>query len=257
MTYIPLDEDANTRSGGEVEKWVRSWWNDKEGKPWCNSHLKLLTPEDWFSLYEVDQPRLWIPPPAAMHTVLELFCEDRFVNPHIPHVFVAPRLMTHLWRKNLSKDADLMFTVNPGVDFWPANMHEPLIVAIVLPIVYVKNYRGPWVVRGTPESKSVAERLERGFAGGDFGGHESGQLHVMEGNVPGVRETPSERSRDILFEFLASKASFPPVQQCLVRRMLPPGRPRPISDSGRRPRGRKRSGAGTGEQARPPKRARR
>ena len=97
MSYIPLNEDANERSGGMVEDWVQSWWCDEKGTPWCNSHLKLLTPEDWFSLYDVDQPRLWIPPPAAMQTVLELFCEDRFINPHIPHVFVIPRLMTHLW----------------------------------------------------------------------------------------------------------------------------------------------------------------
>ena len=257
MQYVPLNEDADTRSGGAVCSWVNSWWCDSQGRPWCHSHLKCLTPDDWFSLYTVDQPRLWVPPPAAMHTVLELFCEDRFVNPHIPHVFVIPRLMTHLWRKNLAKDADLMFTVPVGVDFWPKDMHEPLIVAIVLPIVHVPNYRGPWVVHGTPESKSVAERLDRGLNYRSSGRHDPDQLHDMEGDMSGVRQAASEWSRDILFEFLISKTSFPPVQQCLVRRMLPPGHPRPFPHPEGGKRGSKRSGSRKGSGRRPPKRAKR
>lgn len=132
------------------------------GEPWCNSHLKLLTPEDWFLLHEVDQPRLWVPPPAAMQTVLELFSEDPLVNPHIPHVFIVPRLMTCMWRKALSKDADLMFTVACGTPFWLDDMFEPLIIAIVLPLTHLPNFRGPWMVKGTDEATSLGKRLDRG-----------------------------------------------------------------------------------------------
>jgi hypothetical protein len=70
-----------------------------------------LTLEDWFSLHEIDKHRLWLLPQAAMQTCLELFNEDHMVNPHIPHIFVLPRLMTHLWRKELGEDADVLFTV--------------------------------------------------------------------------------------------------------------------------------------------------
>ena len=85
------------------------------------------------------------------------------VNPHIPHIFVLPCLMTHLWRKELGKDADVLFTVACGTPFWPEKMHEPLIVAIVLPLTHVPECRGPWGVRETPEATSLEEQLVRGF----------------------------------------------------------------------------------------------
>jgi hypothetical protein len=85
-----------------------------------------------------------MPPPAAMEIVVELFNEDRLVQPHLPHVFVVPRIMTHLWHKPLTKDADLVFTVKEGQSFWPSSMHEPLMVLIVLPLSHIPNYSGPW-----------------------------------------------------------------------------------------------------------------
>ena len=82
-----------------------------------------------------------------MEIVVELSNEDHLVHPHIPYVFVVPCLMTHLFRKQLLKDADmLLFTVKSGLSFWPFSMHEPLIVLIVLPLVHVQNYSGPWKV---------------------------------------------------------------------------------------------------------------
>ena len=42
---------------------------------------------------------------------MEVFNKDRIAHPWNPHVFVVPRLMTHLWQKNLGKDADVLFTV--------------------------------------------------------------------------------------------------------------------------------------------------
>ena len=75
-------------------------------------------------------------PPAAIETVVELF-NEHLVHPHTPYVFVVPHLMAHLRRKQLSKDADLIFTVKAGLSFWSFSMHEPLIVLIVLPLVHV------------------------------------------------------------------------------------------------------------------------
>ena len=56
--------------------------------------------------------------------LMELFNDDRVAHPWHPHVFAVPRLMTHLWRKQLSKDADLMFTVTVGDNhFWTKFCH--------------------------------------------------------------------------------------------------------------------------------------
>ena len=73
---------------------------------------------NWFELQRVSGPWLWMPPPATTETVLEVFNEDRIAHPWNPHVFVVPRLMTHLWRKNLSKDADVLFEVQVEDHFW-------------------------------------------------------------------------------------------------------------------------------------------
>ena len=42
---------------------------------------------------------------------MEMYNEDRIAHPWNTHIFAVPRLMTHLWRKSLFKDADLNFTV--------------------------------------------------------------------------------------------------------------------------------------------------
>jgi hypothetical protein len=104
-----------------------------------------------FELKSLEAARLWLMPPALMETVLELFCDDRMAHPQWPHVFVVPHLMTHLWRKNLGKDADVLFTVPAGVNFWASGQFEPIIVAIFFPLAHVPRYTGPWMVGGTDE----------------------------------------------------------------------------------------------------------
>ena len=78
-----------------------------------------------------------------METVVELFNDYRLAYPHIPHVFAIPILMTHIWKKQVYKDVDVLITLNVGVSFYPCSMHEPLIVLIFLPLAHVSNYRGP------------------------------------------------------------------------------------------------------------------
>ena len=102
-------------------------------------------------------------PPASMATALEAFNKDRLAHPWNPHVFVVPRLMTYLWRKSLSKDADVMFTVQVGQHFWDASQHKLLIIALVQPLSRAPNYRGPWMAAGTPEVRQLVRDLELGF----------------------------------------------------------------------------------------------
>jgi|SaaInl85LU_5_DNA_1037374.scaffolds.fasta_scaffold15347_4 hypothetical protein len=93
-----------------------------------------MSPDLWFEARSVEGARLWMPPPAAMETVMEVFNDDRIAHPTKTHIFVVPRLMTQLWRRKLGKDADVLFTVAvaAGNHFWERSQHESLIIAIVL-----------------------------------------------------------------------------------------------------------------------------
>ena len=55
-----------------------------------------VTKDKLFDIDTVEGPRLWLPPLAAMETIMEVFNEDRMAHPRRAHVFVIPRLMTHL-----------------------------------------------------------------------------------------------------------------------------------------------------------------
>ena len=94
--------------------------------------------------------------------------------------------MTHLWRNQLSKDVDVLFTVNVGLYFWPCFMYETPIVLIILSLAHVSNYRGPWVLWGSSIAREVQDHLEAGFKYPDL--HEGGKFHDLEGPVHGVRD---------------------------------------------------------------------
>jgi hypothetical protein len=247
LSFIPLNEGADERTLGRVQTWVDSWWRNVDHKPWCGVALKRLEPADWFLLHTFEDPRLWVPPPAAMETVVEMFNEDRLAHPHIPHVFVVPRLMTHLWRKQLRKDVDLMFTVSCGASFWPHSMHEPLIVMIVLPFAHVPRYHGPWTVGGSFTGIGVVQRLEAGFKDPTI--HGTRRFHDLEGTMPCLRDNAEGWSGSILREFLDSQKSFPPVSECLVRGMLPVPKASDLSNSSKARRRRKRRAGDGGGRA--------
>ena len=188
-----------------------------------------------------------------METVVEVFIEYRLAHPHTPHLFALPRLMNHLWRSQLSKDADVWFTINMEPSFWPCYMHEPLIVLMFLPLAYVSNYRGPWVIRGSYPALEVQKHMEAGFKNPDL--HGCGKFHDLEGPVHGVRYPKEECSRDLMLKFIEAQKKIPPVSCSLVRRMLPPSPRGPLSStdkSCRRRQQKRRPGyRGTPQQALP------
>jgi hypothetical protein len=218
---------------GLVDTWVRSWWrSSKRGADFGGLPLTQVTKDNMFELRDLKAARLWMLPPSAMEVALELLCEDRLAHPQWPHVFVVPRLMTHMWRKDLMKNADLLFTVPAQVPFWTAGQFEPLIVAIVLPLMHVPRYTGPWLVRGTDEGERAEQALRRGFKGGGET-HDTGELHELDGNMCEVWEDAERGSRIVLQQFLAWASNFPPVQKCLVRGVLSGGRRRSLPEAGR------------------------
>ena len=244
LEFIPLNEGAAERVGPRLEKWIESWWNGPKNQAWCGQNLRRLKPDDWFELRDIDEPRLWMPPPAAMETVAELFNEDRLAFPQYPHVFAVPRLMTKLWRKALSKDADVMFEVKAGTSFWPKSMHEPLTILIILPLAHDSNYSGPWTQRGSEAAIGLKAELETGFKNPSL--HGCKEFPDLDSSLHGVRLCEEEWSRSLLWEFLKAQRSFPPVSRCLVRKLLPTPPSRSVSStrSSRGGRRKRRSGHG-------------
>ena len=45
------------------------------------------------------------------------------------------------------KEADLLFTITVDMPFWGLKEHEPLIVALFIPIVSHRECLGPWNFR--------------------------------------------------------------------------------------------------------------
>ena len=247
MSFLPFHLGADERSSGRVGKWVRSWWRTEDttlgqarGRDWGDLPLWEISSDNMFELKDIKAARLWMLPPAAMEVAIELLWEDKLAHPQWPHVFCVPRLMTHMWRRDLGKNADVFFLVPAGAPFWGSTQFEPLIVAIVFPLAHVRDYRGPWSVKETNWGPQYEHALGVGFkrhtgrpgpssGGGDSetGGPtgrdtgDAGQLHVLNGPLPRMFDAPEEGSRALLRELLAQAGEFPPVQGCLVREVLP------------------------------------
>jgi hypothetical protein len=136
LGYVPIHKSALERSDG-LERWLLSWFGVDQAE--------TLGPDGWFHKAHGNGTWIWHPPPAAAEVAVEQLCDTRHARPWNSHLFVCPALMTSYWRKMLSKVADCMLTIPVGFTHWPANMHEPLIVAIVCPIAC----SSPWVQRGS------------------------------------------------------------------------------------------------------------
>jgi len=87
---------------------------------------------------------LWMPPPAACRHALGELATSRHKRTSLNHIIVCPRLFTSRWRKLLYKLADIVVEIPPGTrPFWPASMHEPLVLGLTLRFLSVS----PWLLR--------------------------------------------------------------------------------------------------------------
>ena len=149
--------------------------------PWFQSWvpaplLQPLTPEEWFTkghgwttgsrnLDNVWTPTpcpdtwmLWCPPPAAAQAAINELSTSRQKRTHINHVFICPRLCTHLWRKKLFKVADIVMEIPAGArPFWPATMHEPLLLGLTLRFASVP----PWQLRLSPSLLGLGQQVRQ------------------------------------------------------------------------------------------------
>ena len=169
LSHVPLDEGCFERVGPRLLDWVRDWTGRKGLDP--------LTPEDWFyrahglgpgennpdgiwmPTENAETCFLWAPAPAAARVAVEELRRARHKRQNSYHVFVCPRLMTNLWRKDLGKVVDFLFELPSGAPQWPSDTHEPLVVGIVLPFIRSQ----PWQLRRAPKLLGMARQLRRVF----------------------------------------------------------------------------------------------
>jgi hypothetical protein len=140
-SHIPINRTAFERSPALLN-WIQGWADTLEAQ--------VLSPKDWFHRAHQGGNCIWSPAPAVADAALEQLCEARHTQPWRAHVFVCPTLLTMMWRKQLSKVVDVLFSVPVGTHIWPFGMHEPVLVGIVFPLPD----RHPWTLR---RSKLVAD----------------------------------------------------------------------------------------------------
>jgi len=152
LNYLPLNESATSRSP-KVLSWIRTW---------APSYAELLTPEGWFEKgHDINEWEkgldnlwrpiiasgcwIWDPSPAAAYKAAEQIRIARHKRNNSIHIFVCPRLMTAMWRAQLHKSADLVMEIPSTTQFWKKEMHEPLVLALYMPMFQHQ----PWFYRGT------------------------------------------------------------------------------------------------------------
>jgi hypothetical protein len=186
LKHVPLNETVLDRCFEAVE-WLQS---SVVGGDW-----RVLEFDDWFDrVHTTDGSFFWFPPPAVADVAVEQLCESKHIRPWNTHVFACPALMTARWRKQLMKVADVVFVVPVGCDVWPSNMHEPLVVGLICPLLS----SSPWQIKESFLPDRLKTALPKVWSPGG----------TTEGNS--VREFwESTRSWDAR------------VQRCLARSVLP------------------------------------
>lgn len=166
-TFIPIHQPATKRSQ-EPEPWIRSWSGED------SIHL---TEMEWFEggydivgwsrdgliekpIINEGRTYLWCPPPFAADMAMAEMRRARIKRQTSAHVFVCPRLCSHLWLKQLHKASDIVFQVPPNQMYWPKSMHEPLLIGILFPFVRSK----PWQLRGSPKMHEMGRKLRGMYA---------------------------------------------------------------------------------------------
>jgi hypothetical protein len=189
LDHVPLHLNALERAdqlGDSLRTWISSWWG-------CGEKVHWLSDTEWFDPPSRNGYFVWAPPPAIADVALERMCKEVLKRPEGgAHLFIVPRLMTSRWRKQLTKAATFTFQIPVGCQLWGAAQHEPLILAVCLPL----SKHSPWNLR---RSRLVGE---------------------LEGSLREVPMHDGTRTGRLLREFLRLAHGLESLPSGLVREVL-------------------------------------
>ena len=221
LDFVPLHETALERSAS-LKPWLQSW---------LGNEAEFLQPKEWFTRghdhsigqwetnldfdhgLKMEFPvikggfMVWAPSPCTADVAVEELRKARHKRQISQHLFVVPRLMTPLWRKQLYKAADLVVTIPCGHQAWPVNMFEPLTVAFIFPFL---NSR-PWQLRGSFYLLALGRELSRLWRD-----NKSGEGPILR-KLWGIEKTLRNLSPKLAWEMLQSEF-IPGVSHCSSRK---------------------------------------
>ena len=105
----------------------------------------------------------------------------------------------------MGKEAYLLFTGTFGMSFWGLLEHEPLIIALFIPVVSYKNWRGSWTINGSDWVSGMFRDFDLEFK---QEWEHPGPVQ-MEGKLRQLLEESSESSGGILQKFLHRARAIP------------------------------------------------
>ena len=170
-SFVPLHLSPLERCN-KLVGWIRKW---AEVKGLDKRRLKILDVEGWFTrgqdmlkegkanedgmVLATYQPGLflWHTAPAGALVALEQLRKARTKRTESVHIFICPKIMEPEWKTQVLKSADLHFEIPAGQPYWPADMHEPLILALYFPYL---SHR-PWELRKAPAIVAVGKHLQK------------------------------------------------------------------------------------------------
>jgi hypothetical protein len=114
-----------------------------------------LTANDWPQTHSARGTWIWAPPPASAGAALQWMGNSIHKRLSSVHVFITPWLMTNLWRKMLNKTCDMLVELPAGPGVWKKCQHEPLILAIFLPL----SRNSPWQNKGTRRVETAGQAV--------------------------------------------------------------------------------------------------
>ena len=147
LSFLPLHLSALERSP-LLRPWVEYWWPDDT--------LIWLTHTDWFNLPRRGGNFVWCPPPPVADAALEQICRVQLKRlGSTCHMFIVPRLMTSRWQKKVPKACTFSFYIPPCFNMWGKAQHEPLMIAVRLPL----SKHRPWNLRSTQHVGNLERSL--------------------------------------------------------------------------------------------------
>ena len=210
LDFVPIHKTALERCAG-LKTWLQSW---------VGIDAEFLEPKEWFTRghdhsighwetnldfendLRMEYPvirkgvMIWTPSPCTADVAVEDLRKARHKRQISQHLFVVPRLMSPLWRKQLYKAADLVVTIPCGHEAWSLDMFEPLTIAFVFPFL---NSR-PWQLRGSLHLLALGRELSRLWRD-----NKSGEGSILR-QLWGIEKTLRNLSPKLAWQMLQSES---------------------------------------------------